>query len=103
LEFEESARSARSILANTPLVGAAPAASLHAVVLDEKGNKLQEAKGGLELLVRVRVQGGLDFPTSQPTLEFATRTDLFANREHVREGIAKALAPFIPPMPMRAE
>jgi hypothetical protein len=85
LEFEESRRDARSILANTPLVGAAPAASLHAVVLDAKGNKIQEAKGGLELLV------------------LATRTDLFANREHVREGVAEALAPFLPPLPLKPE
>lgn len=103
LEFEESSRPARHILANTPLVGAARAASLHAVVLDAKGNKLQEATGGLELLVRVRVQGGLGSLTSKPTLEFTTRTDLFANREHVREGIAEALAPFLPPLPLKAE
>jgi hypothetical protein len=103
LEFEESGREARNILANAPFVGAAPAASLHAVVLDAKGNKLQEGKGGLELLVRVRVLGRLGSPTPEPTLEFATRTDLFANREHVREGIAKALAPFLPPLPLKVE
>jgi hypothetical protein len=103
LEFAENRRDARSMLANTPLVGEAPAASLHAVVLDAEGNKIQEAKGGLELLVLVRVSGGLDYPTSIPTLEFATRTDLFANREHVREGIAEALAPFLPPFPLNAK
>ena len=32
-------------------------------------------------------------------LEFTPRTDLFANREYVREGIAKALAPFLPAPP----
>jgi hypothetical protein len=72
-------------------------------VLDAQGNKLQEGKGGLELLVLVRVLGGLGSPTSKPTLEFATRTDLFANREHLREGIAEALAPFLPPLPLKAE
>jgi hypothetical protein len=103
LEFEKDSREVRRILANTPLVGVAPAASLHAVVLDAKGNELQEALGGLELLVRVRVLRRLDSPTSQPTFEFVTRTDLFASREHVREGIAKALAPFLPPLPLKAE
>jgi hypothetical protein len=103
LEFEESGREARRIPANTPLVGEAPAASVHAVVLDAKGNKIQEAKGGLELLVLVRVLGGLGSPTDMPTLEFATRTDLFANREHLREGIAEALAPFLPPLPLDVE
>ena len=41
----------------TPLEGAAPAASLHVAVFDAKGEKLHEAKGGLDLLVRVRVDG----------------------------------------------
>ncbi len=103
LEFEEGSRKAEKLLASIPFVGTAPAASLHAVVLDAKGNKLQEGKGGLELLVRVRVLGRLGSPTNSHTLEFVTRTDLFANREHVREGIAKALAPFLPPLPLRAE
>jgi hypothetical protein len=95
LEIEAYGREARGIATNTPLEGAAPAASLHAVVLDAKGRKLQETLGGLELLVRVRVR----WPgpgSGEPTFQFVTRTDLFANREHVREGIAEALAPFLP-------
>jgi hypothetical protein len=102
VEVEENDPGAGSIPADAPLSGLAPAASLHAVVLDANGDKLQEAQGGLELLVRVRVLGG-DAPGSQPTFEFAARSDLFANREHVREGIAEALAPFLPPLPLKIE
>ena len=66
------------------------------MVLDAEGNKLQDAAGGLELLVRVRVKE-IGSPTHGPDLEFAPRRDLFANPENVREGIAKALAPYFPP------
>jgi len=51
LEIEGAER----LPADLPLEGAAPAASLHVAVFDAQGNKLQEAIGGLELLVRVRV------------------------------------------------
>ena len=96
LEFEARGLEARG-LASTPLKGAAPGASIHVVVFDAKGEKLHEAQGGLELLVRVRVVG--NNRTSGPTFQFATRTDLFGNLEHVREGISEAFAPFLPPLP----
>ncbi len=96
LDFEARSLAARS-LADKPLEGAAPAASIHVAVFDAKGEKLHEAQGGLELLVRVRVTG--NNPAHRPTFQFATRTDLFVNREHVREGIAAAFAPFLPPLP----
>ena len=71
-ELEVAARGleARS-LAATPLEGAAPAASLHVSVFDAKGEKLQEARGGLELLVRVRVEG--TDPSGQPIFQFEPR------------------------------
>ena len=94
LEFEVKER----LPASVPLEGAAPAASLHAVVLDAQGNKLQEAVGGLELLVGVRVLRKRDATPDAFTLQFTTRTDLFANRANVQEGIARALAPFLPPL-----
>jgi hypothetical protein len=94
VEIEAAGVAARRFLAETPLEGVAPAASLHAVVLDAEGNKLQEGLGGLELLVRVRVEadrrGGAQ-------LRFETRGDLVADREHLRDGIARALSPFLPP------
>jgi hypothetical protein len=96
VEIEAVGIAARRFVAQTPLEGVAPAASLHAVVLDAEGNKLQEGLGGLELLVRVRVQADR---TGGAKLAFETRTDLFAEREHVRDGIARALSPFLPPPP----
>ncbi len=96
LDFEARGLEARR-LAATLLEGTAPAASIHVAVFDAKGQKLHEARGGLELLVRVRVVG--NNPAGRPTFQFATRTDLFGNREHVREGITEAFAPFLPPLP----
>lgn len=87
-----------------PLDGVAPAASLHAVVLDPQGNKIQEATAGLELLVGVRVirKRGWSMEATPSAgkvgLEYTPRTDLFTRRENVQEGIAKALAGFLPPL-----
>ena len=93
LEIEGRSSAAHSIVA-TPLEGAAPAASIHVAAFDAQGDKLHEARGGLELLVRVLV--ATRRPSGEPTFDFATRTDLFGNREHVREGIDAAFAPFLP-------
>lgn len=94
--------------AGVPLEGAAPAASLHVVVLDAQGNQIHEAIGGLELLVAVRVlrkrdiaeQPEAEWQSGTVSLQFVTRTDLFASREQLHEGIALALAPFLPPLPL---
>ena len=85
------------IPSSVPLEGKAPAASLHVVVLDAQGNQIHEAIGGLELLVGVRVLRKRD--SDAVSLQFVTRTDLFASREQLHEGIALALAPFLPPLP----
>lgn len=98
LEFEERARGDGKIPVNTVLEGAAPAASLHAVVLDAEGNKLQEAQGGLELLVRVRVIRPPELPYDSGKFEFVTRTDLFSDEKKLREGIGVALSPFLTPI-----
>jgi hypothetical protein len=104
LEFERNAREARGAPADTTFVGVAPAASLHAVVLDAEGNELQDAVGGLELLVRVRVKETLGSPTDGPDLEFTPRKAPFAKPENVREGITVALAPFfLPPLTSKSE
>lgn len=95
LEIEALGRAAR-ILAGAPLEGSAPAASIHVAAFDALGDKLHEARGGLELLVRVRAEARQ--PSGEPTFQFATRTDLFANRTHVREGIDTAFVPFLPPL-----
>ena len=104
LEFEQKGRAVRGLSADSSFVGVAPAASLHAVVLDAEGNKLQDAVGGLELLARVRVKGALDPAVGEPKLEFLPRTGGFASSENLREGIAEALAPlFLPPLPLKTD
>jgi hypothetical protein len=96
LEFEAHGLEARN-LAATPLEGVAPAASLHVSVFDARGEKIQDAKGGLDLLVRVRVER--TDPSAPATFQFAPRSDPFENRAHLREGIAAAFAPLLPPLP----
>ena len=93
LETEARGAAAQMKLIETQLEGVAPAASFHAVVLDARGNELQEAIGGIELLVRVEA---LPRSSGALSMRYVTRTDLFANRAWVRQGIATALAPFIP-------
>ena len=84
-------------LESTPLEGAAPAASIHVAVFGPDGEKLHEGQGGLELLVRARVLG-MD-PSGQPSFQFARRSEIFQNRDHVREGITAAFVPFLKPLP----
>jgi hypothetical protein len=105
LEFEARGLQARSLAAHTPLEGAVPAASIHVAVFSAQGDKLHEAQGGLDLLVRVRVAvedrsgpEGTVAVAPRPTFQFVTRIDLFANRAHVREGLNAAFAPFLPPL-----
>jgi hypothetical protein len=81
-----------------PLEGSAPAASLHVVVLDAQGNKLQEVIGGIELVVSARVVRRRGASPDALTLQFTPRADFFSNRKHVQESIATTLAPFLPPL-----
>jgi len=100
LEFEQNGSEARRLPVYSSFVGVAPAASLHAVVLDAAGNKLQDSVGGLELLVRVRAMKLAPPSNRGPHLEFAPYTGPYASPTNLREGIAGALAPyFLPPLP----
>lgn len=83
---------------DAPIQGAAPAASLHAVVLNAQGTKLQESKAGLVLLVAVRLSRS-DSLSSAQRLAFVPRRDAFDNPAELWEGVARALAPFLPPLP----
>jgi hypothetical protein len=76
--------------------GVALAASLHAAVFDAQGNKLQEGLRGLDLLMRVRVSEPTWSPDGPRSFEYETYADPLARPEHVRAGIADALAPFLP-------
>jgi hypothetical protein len=95
VEIEAEGLEARS-LASTPLEGVAPAATLHVAVFSATGEKLHEAKGGLDLLVRIRVEG--EDPSGLPSFRFVPRPAPFESREHVREGVAAALLPLLPPL-----
>ncbi len=105
IELEVHGLQARSLAANAPLEGAAPAASIHVAVFGAQGDKLHEAQGGLDLLVRVRVAvenpsglAGAVAVAPELNFQFVTRIDLFANRAHVREGLNAAFVPFLPPL-----
>ncbi len=80
-------------LSKTPLDGVVPAASLHIMVFDAQGQKLHEAFGGLEVLVRVRATG--QNLRGEPTFRLLPRTDLLVGLESVREGVAIAFMPFL--------
>lgn len=77
--------------------GAIPAASLHVVVLDANGREVQQVQAGLDLLTDIRL---LDEPDAfgAPTWEFVDRSAPFANPDHLLEGIARSLAPFLRPL-----
>jgi hypothetical protein len=99
LEIEAGER----LPADVPLEGVAPAASLHVVVFDPGGAELQEQIAGLELLVGARVRRDAAWGADAIELQFVPRADPFADREHVRQGIAKALTPFLPPFASQLE
>ncbi len=96
LELEQRRSGDPSVAADMPFEGVAPAASLHIAIFDPTGDEIHEGKGGLELLVRVRVAG--EDAAGLPTFEFTPRSTLFENREHVREGITVAFAPLLEPL-----
>jgi hypothetical protein len=94
LEFEMARRSV-SLPENLAVEGAAPAASLHAIVLDAAGAKLQEQQAGLALLVRIRV-GSAQGSAEDARFSFIPIDQPFADRAQLTAGIARALAPFLP-------
>ena len=71
LELEQRGSGVPSV-ADMPFEGVAPAASLHIAIFDPTGDEIHEGKGGLELLVRVRVAG--EDAAGLPTFEFTPRS-----------------------------
>jgi hypothetical protein len=96
--LEARSLAAKAVAEGVPLEGLAPAASLHMVVFDAEGNKIQEGRGGLDLLVKVRVKQNPYGPSDDPVFRFTTRRNPFDERANVREGIALSLSPFLPPL-----
>ncbi len=104
LEFDTEGFEARTLAASTPLEGVAPAASLHVAVFDASGAKLHEAQGGLDVLIRVEVQtkarGELEADAApEANFQFVTRSDVFSDVGHLREGFDAAFVSFLPPLP----
>jgi hypothetical protein len=91
----ESRGAAPDLAEQVNLEGLAPAASLHALVLDASGRRIQEATAGIELLVDVRVTPSRS--AGEPAFALVPRRELFADRAHLRQAIARALSPFLPP------
>jgi hypothetical protein len=87
--------------ADLRLEGLAPGASLLVALFDALGEKLHDGIGGLDLLVVARVVRTRASAPDAITLQFTTRTELFASRENVQEGIATALAPFLPTLRLK--
>jgi hypothetical protein len=88
-----------SIITATSLAGATPGASLHVVVLGADGAKLHEAQAGLELLMCMKVEGEPGALLSERHIVWEFRPELFENPADVREGVTKALDPFLRPLP----
>jgi hypothetical protein len=87
------------------LRGATPCASLHVVVLNNLGEKLFETQAGLETIRRLKIRNAATNANAggKQSLSWETRPDLFKNKAHVLEGITKALASFLPPLPATPE
>jgi hypothetical protein len=94
VEFELRGAAGGSAGKPPEVEGVGPAASLHVVIFDAQGNKIQEEIRGLDLLVRVRASQPDE--GEQPSFEYTTLADPLADRAHVRDGIAEALVPFLP-------
>jgi hypothetical protein len=99
VEIDGDVRQIGSIYASTSLVGDTPGASLHVVILDASGGKLHEAQAGLELIDRMAVTGKDGDPMGKRGVVWGRRPNLFDDEANVREGVAKALDPFLPPFP----
>ena len=79
-------------------------ASLHVAVFDASGRHIHEGQGGLDLLVREHVDEELshDLATAEYRY-FEARPEYFDDSALLREGVAKALDPFLPPEPTERE
>jgi len=96
VRVESNSLAGTAVAEEVPLEGLAPAASLHMVVLDADGNRIQEGRGGLDLMVDVRVKHNPYGETDEPIFQYIPRADALADPAHVREGIALSLSPFLP-------
>jgi hypothetical protein len=76
----------------------ARSASLHVAVFGANGRRIHEGRGGLDLLVRAHIDEGLsEYLASGRVWYFEARPEFFDNPAFLREGVAKALDPFLSP------
>jgi hypothetical protein len=83
---------------DSAIEGVVPAVSLHAVVFNGEGAKLQEGRAGLALLVRVRLSHP-SAPNDESSFSFVALRDPFEDRAFLMHETARALAPFVPLLP----
>jgi len=77
--------------ASTGAGGSLTGVSAHVRIWDASGRKLQDGYGGIELLTV------LDFDVPNMRVQWTNeRDDLFENPRFIREGVRKALDPFVP-------
>jgi hypothetical protein len=96
--MEARSLAAKAVAEGIPLEGLAPGASIHIVVFDGEGDKIQDGRGGLELTVDVKVKQNPYSPSIDPVFRFGPREHAFEDPANLREGIALALSPFLPPL-----
>jgi hypothetical protein len=71
-----------------------PVTSLHLLVFSREGERVFEGRGGLEIAVEV----GATVGERRARSAFQPRVDLFHDRALLREGVATAFAPYLPPL-----
>lgn len=94
----ETQRGEGPVPSDAAIEGAVPAVSLHAVVFNAEGAKLQEGRAGLALLVRARISRP-SAPNEAPVFSFVALRDPFEDRAFLMQETAKTLAPFVPLLP----
>jgi hypothetical protein len=95
VEFVAATRAAQALARRTTVDGGAPASSLHVIVLDSQGRKVQEQLRGVDLLVRIRVvasSGG----NHVELVDQIPRLDPFENYEAIQDAVRESLAPLLP-------
>jgi hypothetical protein len=82
----------------------ARSASLHVAVFDANGGLIHVGQGGLDLLVRLSVNGYRSSHLAAREFQyFEPRPEVFNDPDLLREGIAKALDPFLSQKPSPGE
>jgi hypothetical protein len=95
----EIRRENRTIRRSTPRASrTARSASLHVAVFDASGRQIHEGQGGLDLLDRLQLDEGFSEHLATSMYRYlVARPEFFDDPALLREGVAKALDPFVSP------